>query len=79
MIDLADLFALFEEYCRVLDIPETTLSNRLYDESKKIALLRRGDGLTVKRFNHTVKYLHENWPQGAEWVGKIPRPVEVEA
>ncbi len=74
MIQIADLFLLFDEYCRVAGIPQSTLSSRLYGESKKIALMRAGGGITVERYNHTLKYLDDNWPEGAEWRVNTPRP-----
>ena len=74
MIDLSELFPLFDEFCRLSGISESTLSSRLYGESKKIALLRAGGGLTVDRFNYTVRYLDGLWPEGAVWKSKLPRP-----
>lgn len=74
MIDLHDLFPLFDEFCRVAGISQSTLSSRLYRESKKISLMRSGGGLTVDRYNETVLYLDMNWPDGAVWSGRIKRP-----
>lgn len=82
MIDLTLLFQLFDAYCRQEGIPETTLSSRIYGESKKIALLReRGErNLSVERYNDTLKYLSSHWPDEAEWPSSIARPrPEVEA
>lgn len=76
MVTLSDLFLLFDEFRRAAGIPETTLSSRIYDESKKIALLReRGErNLSVERYNHTLRYLSSHWPAGAVWPEHIDRP-----
>lgn len=75
LIDLTDLLPLFGEFCRAAGIRETVLSNRIYGESKKIRLLREGvTDLTVARYNHTLRYLADHWPDGAVWPESVSRP-----
>ena len=69
------ILELADEYLRVEAIRETALSNRLFGESKKLALLRAGTDLTLSRYRLAVEWFSVNWPDGAEWPNGIARPV----
>lgn len=45
-------------------LAETTLSHRMFGDTKKIASLRAGSDITVGRFNAAMRWMAENWPEG---------------
>lgn len=47
-------------------LPETTLSYRIFGDSKKLAALRGSADITVGRFNAAMCWMAENWPEGHE-------------
>ncbi len=68
------ILLLSEEWLRRTGLRETTLSSRLYGESKKIASLRKGSDLTLSRYRDSLQWFHENWPPNAIWPDGIARP-----
>lgn len=45
---------------------ETTLSHRIFGDSKKLTALRGSADITVGRFNAAMCWMAENWPEGHE-------------
>lgn len=45
---------------------DTTVSHRIFGDSKKIANLRGGGDLTTGRFNDAMRWLGDNWPEGRD-------------
>lgn len=76
MPDTLHILLLADEWLRATGLAETTLSNRIFGESKKISLIRGGGGLTVERYRHSVLWFSSTWPEGAEWPDAIARPAE---
>lgn len=44
---------------------DTTVSSRVFGDSKKITALRAGGDITVGRFNSAIQWFRGNWPSGA--------------
>lgn len=74
MFEIHHLILLADEYARVGAVEEKTVSHRVFDDSKKLRLLREGGDITVGRFNSAVRWFSANWPEGADWPAEIPRP-----
>lgn len=77
MPDTSHILILADEWLRATGLRETILSNRLFEESKKLALLRAGGDLTLARYRLAVQWFSSNWPEGAAWPDTVVRPVEV--
>lgn len=74
MIEIAHLLKLADEYQRAAGVSDTTLSFRIFKDSKKLAALRSGSDITTGRFNDALHYLSANWPDGAAWPNDVQRP-----
>lgn len=75
MLEKAHLLALADEYRRVTEVSDTTLSSRMFNDGKKLSALRipKGD-LSTKRFNVAMRWFADNWPEGAVWPAHVTRP-----
>jgi hypothetical protein len=74
MLQIAHLLALADEYQRVDPIEDKTLSGRIFGDQKKLAALRDGSDITTARFNASVQWFSDHWPDGAQWPVGIVRP-----
>ncbi|SDL36591.1 hypothetical protein [Paracoccus chinensis] len=45
---------------------DTTVSYRVFSDTKKLAALRQGADITVRRFNAAMAWFDENWPARSE-------------
>lgn len=61
LVATADLFCTASGGMR-----ETTLSHRMFGDSKKLSALRGPSDITVGRFNAAMCWMAENWPEGHE-------------
>jgi hypothetical protein len=77
MIEIAHLLAVIDAYRNATGVEDTTVSYRVFDDSKKIAALRSGSDLTTSRFNAALAWFASHWPDGAQWPVDVVRP-EVE-
>ncbi len=72
MTSTNQLIALADAYKRAAGIErDQTVSYRVFGDSKKLAALRGGAGITLDRFNASIMWFRENWPKGQ----RIPRGV----
>jgi hypothetical protein len=60
LLDVADAFLQAENA-----LSETTLSYRIFGDTKKIAQMRGGADLTLTRFNLAMRWFAQNWPASA--------------
>lgn len=61
------LLSLVDEFSRASGgVADKTLSYRLFGDSKKVAALRDGGDITLSRYNDALRWLADNWPQGAD-------------
>lgn len=61
LIDAADAFMAASDGLR-----ESTLSYRIFGDTKKLTALRAGAEITLGRFNEAMRWLADNWPEGIE-------------
>lgn len=67
-------------YLHADPIPLTTLSSRVFAESKLLSRFLSGDvSMTLARADRALLWFSENWPAGAEWPTEVPRPVPIDA
>ncbi len=74
MPHVSHIIALADAWLVATGLRETTLSNRLFGESKKLSLLRSGSDLTTGRYRMAVRWFAENWPENTDWPDFIPMP-----
>ncbi|MCA0202972.1 MAG: hypothetical protein LCH92_01410 [Proteobacteria bacterium] len=65
MLTLSDLLTISDRFRELHGIErETTLSHRMFGDSKKLTQLRGNADLTVSRFRDSLDYLVAHWPPG---------------
>lgn len=65
MLSTDQLIALADAYKAAAGIDrDQTVSYRVFGDSKKLAAMRKGGGITVDRFNASIAWFRENWPSG---------------
>lgn len=63
------------EYGRAAQLDDTTVSWRLFGDSKKLKAIKgEGADIQVRRLEKAMQYLSSNWPEGATWPAEIQRP-----
>lgn len=67
MLDIQTLIAIADAYKSAAKIGnDSTVSHRVFGDTKKLAALRRGADITVGRFSAAVCWFRDNWPEGEE-------------
>jgi hypothetical protein len=74
MITADHLLSLFGPFRQARRISESRLSMLLFNDGKRIGLLRRGGDIGSRRLQDAFQWLSDHWPSGAEWPADIPRP-----
>lgn len=65
MLDIQNLLQLADAYKIAAQIEnDSTVSHRVFGDTKKLSALRAGADITVGRFNAAVLWFRENWPEG---------------
>lgn len=74
MLTERDLIKIVDEFSHATGMSETAISNRIFDDSRRVPAIRGGATITVRRFNNAIRVLAENWPLHARWpLKKITR------
>lgn len=74
MLTIRALMKLVEVYCQSTGLAEATVSSRLFNDGKRIAEVRGGADMGVRRIERSIEWLSENWPDGVDWPDGVPRP-----
>lgn len=74
MLDKNALLELSDRFMAVTGLPETTVSHRVFGDTKKLSALRNGADLTTRRFNGALAWFQSNWPEGAVFPADLARP-----
>lgn len=61
LIAIADAFRAASD-----GLPESTLSYRIFGDTKRLGSLRAGREITVGRYNRALDWFDAQWPEGAE-------------
>lgn len=77
MIQIAHLLSVADAFQKASPVSDTTLSFRVFKDSKKLGALRAGSDITTGRFNDAMAWFSENWPEQGVWPETIPRPEPV--
>jgi hypothetical protein len=78
MVTADHLLTLFGPFCDARNISESRLSMLLFNDGKRIGLLRRGGDIGSRRLLDAFQWLSNHWPEGAHWPDDVPRPAPSE-
>lgn len=73
------LLALADAYGAAHKIESSTVSWRVFGDTKKLGAIREGADIQMRRFEKAVRWFSANWPAGVDWPAGIPRPETVAA
>lgn len=74
MTGIDRLLALANAYATAESIELSTVSWRVFGDTKKLAALVDGGDIQVKRYERALVWFAENWPDGAQWPKVVSRP-----
>jgi hypothetical protein len=74
MSGIDQLLALAREYARAEDVELTTVSWRVFGDTKKLGALESGSDIQVKRYEAAITWFDKNWPAEAAWPSAVARP-----
>lgn len=74
MSSIDRFLVLVERYCAAASIAEATLSTKLFNDGKRLSIIRDGGDLGTRHFERSVQWFSDNWPASAEWPSEIERP-----
>lgn len=74
MDSITCLISIAETYAVATGVERTTVSWRLFGDSKKLDALVSGSDIQVRRFEAALQWLSDNWPVGAIWPDQVARP-----
>lgn len=74
MTMIEQLLSLSNAYAAAEGIELTTVSWRLFGDSKKLSAISGGSDIQVGRYERAIAWLSDNWPAAAEWPEAIARP-----
>ncbi len=75
MTQIAALLLLADRYCLAANIAPATLSTRLFNDGKRIALLRSGGDIGTRQYARAMEWFKNNWPKDADWSPEIEQDV----
>ena len=74
MDGIAQLCTLARAYIAAEKVETTTLSWRVFGDTKKLDALFSGKDIQVRRFEKALGWFDQNWPDGATWPKGVTRP-----
>jgi len=74
MASMDQFFRLVERFAEAKGITESTASVHLFNDGKRLRLLREGGDLGVRKMEDAIQYLSDHWPEGTGWPREIKRP-----
>jgi hypothetical protein len=68
------LLLLAKAYGSAAEIELSTVSWRVFGDTKKLAALETGSDIQVGRYEKAVQWFSDNWPERARWPAAVQRP-----
>jgi hypothetical protein len=68
------LLTIARVYGEAEGIKPTTVSSRVFADSKKLGAIMAGGDINVGRYERAMQWFSDNWPENAVWPSDIPRP-----
>jgi hypothetical protein len=76
---IENLLSLSRVYAKAEKVGLTTVSWRVFGDTKKLRALENGGDLQTKRAACALQWFSDNWPANACWPEKIDRPSSSES
>ena len=70
---LSDLFTLAAAYGKATGLAEASVSTRVLDGGGRLAQIREGRDIGVRRLRKALAWFSANWPENAVWPESIDR------
>lgn len=61
-------------YADLQGLELSTVSWRIFEDTKKLAALEKGADIQVRRAERAMQWFSANWPDGAAWPAEVDRP-----
>jgi len=74
MVTASDILRLAQIFAAATGIKVTTISSRVFDDSKKLSAIESGADLTLTRAITAMQWFSDNWPDGEAWPDDMVRP-----
>lgn len=68
------LFEVVDAYRAATGVSDKTVSSRVLNDSGRIALLREGGDIGVRKVERALQWFSDNWPPATPWPADVPRP-----
>lgn len=78
MSRIEQLLALAKEYGRAQGAAPSTVSWRVFGDTKKLGAIQDGADIGLRRFERALDWFSANWPDSASWPSDVPRPSPAE-
>lgn len=79
MSSIDDLLSVARAYGEAEKINLSTVSWRALGDTKKLPAIQAGRDIQVRRFEKTMLWFAENWPQTAQWPDSVQRPEQAQS
>ena len=74
MSGIDQLILLAKAYGNAEGVEASTVSWRVFGDTKKLGALLDGGDINVRRYEKALRWFAENWPPSAAWPSSVPRP-----
>ena len=75
MNSIEQLLRVAKAYAVAEGIDLSTVSWRALGDTKRLPAIEQGKDIQVRRFERTMQWFSDNWPEKAEWPADISRPL----
>lgn len=72
---LTQLLALIDAFCAARGISEARASTLIFNGGARVAQLRAGADIGIRRAEKAKRWISENWPDDVDWPADIERPL----
>lgn len=72
---LTQLLALIDAFCAARGISEARASTLIFNGGARVAQLRSGADIGIRRAEKAKRWISENWPDDVDWPADIERPL----
>lgn len=74
MTGIDHLLAVARAFGDAAELPDTTVSWRVFGDTKKLPRIKAGADLQTRRLEKAMRWFSTNWPAGHAWPDGVPRP-----
>lgn len=76
MLTIAAFFIVADRYGEASRLAEATLSSKIFNDGKRLAAIRNGADVGVRRLEAATCWLSNHWPEDLEWPNSVYRPAK---